>query len=90
MMLALRPSSTQTGQLPSFDSLILPARINMLASHHVFIPIAQFGARHRVAIIIVAAFLWIPRVRRHCCRDYQMFTAEDLGWSGIGNKDKCR
>ena len=34
----------------------------MLAPHHVFIVIAQFGARHWPAIIIVAAFLWIPRV----------------------------
>jgi hypothetical protein len=50
-----------------------PMEINMLAPHHVFIPIAQFAARHRVAIIIVAAFLRIPRVRQHYRRNYQMF-----------------
>ena len=42
-----------------------PAEIDMLAPHHVFTPIAQFGARHWPAIIIVAAFLRIPRVRQH-------------------------
>ena len=50
-----------------------PAEIDTLAPHHVVTAIAQFGARHWPAIIIVAAFLRIPRVRQHYRRDYQMF-----------------
>ena len=37
-----------------------PAEIKMLAPHQVFIPITQFGARHRPAIAVVAAFVRIP------------------------------
>ena len=55
-----------------------PAEIDVLAPHHIFTAIAQFGARHWLAIIIVAAFLRIPRVRQHKCRDYQIFHGPKL------------